>query len=94
MHLQLKIFYFCFSDNQCSGGNKETYKHVHILNRYNYQAFVLHPKKKFKITWFNHQTKIVDLDEFNKLFDKQRYFIVLPEDLGSDILSFPKKNDI
>ena len=86
-----KIFYFCFSDNQPSGGNKEIYKHVHILNRYNYQAFVLPPKKEFKITWFNHQTKIVDLDEFKNLFDKQRDFIVLPEDLGSDILSSPGK---
>ena len=93
MHLP-KIFYFCFSDNQSSGGNKEIYKHVHTLNRYNYQAFVLHPKKGFKITWFNYQTNIVDLDEFNNLFDKQRDFIVLPEDLGSDILSFPGKKVI
>lgn len=88
MHLP-KIFYYCFSDNQSSGGNKEIYKHVDILNRRNYQAFVLHTKNKFKITWFNHETKIVDLDAFNNLFDKEKDFIVLPEDLGNDILCFP-----
>lgn len=89
-----KIFYFCFSDNQSSGGNKEIYRHVDILNRFNYQAFVLHTQTDFIITWFNHTTKIVDLDAFNKLFDKERDFLVLPEDLGSGILSFPGKKVI
>jgi len=51
-------------------------------------SFCTSYKKKFKITWFNHDTKIVDLDAFNNLFDKEKDFIVLPEDLGSDILSF------
>jgi len=36
-------------------------------------AFVLHTKKR--ITWFNHDTKIVDLDAFNNLFDKEKDFI-------------------
>lgn len=89
-----KIFYFCFSDNQSSGGNKEIYRHVDILNKYNYQAFVLHPTKGFKVTWFDHQTKLVDLDTFNYLFDLERDFIVLPEDLGSEILCFPGKKII
>ena len=88
---QPKIFYFCFSDNQTSGGNKQIYKHVDILNKYGYQAFVLHPTEEFKITWFSHYTKIVDLNTFNELFDKERDFIVLPEDLGTDILTFPGK---
>ncbi len=86
---QPKIFYFCFSDNQSSGGNKEIYKHVDILNKHNYQAFVFHQTNNFNITWFNHHTKIVYLDAFNELFDKERDFLVLPEDVGSDILSFP-----
>jgi glycosyltransferase involved in cell wall biosynthesis len=89
-----KIFYFCFSDNQSSGGNKEIYRHVDILNKYNYQAFVLHPTKGFKVTWFDHQTKVVDLDTFNNLFDPERDFIVLPEDLGSEILCFSGKKVI
>jgi glycosyltransferase involved in cell wall biosynthesis len=91
---QSKIFYFCFSDNQSSGGNKEIYKHVDILNQHNYQAFVLHTKKNFKITWFNHQTQIIDLEQFEKLFYQETDFIVLPEDLGSDILSFSGKKII
>jgi len=32
-------------------------------------------------------TKIVDLDAFNNLFDKEKDFIVLPEDL--EVISFP-----
>ncbi len=89
-----KIFYFCFSDNQSSGGNKEIYRHVDILNKYNYQTFVLHPTKGFEVTWFDHQTKVVDLDTFNNLFDPERDFVVLPEDLGSEILCFPGKKVI
>ncbi len=88
---QLKIFYFCFSDNQSSGGNKEIYRHVEILTRHNYQAFILHMTKGFKLTWFNHQVNVIDLDTFKALFDQKKDFIVLPEDLGNDILSFPGK---
>lgn len=86
---QRKIFYFCFSDNQSSGGNKEIYRHVKILTQHGYQAFVLHTTREFKLTWFNHQVKVVDLDIFKALFSPEKDFIVLPEDLGSDILSFP-----
>lgn len=84
-----KIFYFCFSDNQSSGGNKEIYKHTEILNNNGYEAYVLHTTVNFKITWFPHNARIIYIDAFEQLFDKQTDFIVLPEDLGYDILSFP-----
>ncbi|AFZ32467.1 glycosyl transferase group 1 [Gloeocapsa sp. PCC 7428] len=84
-----KIFYFCFSDNQSSGGNKEIYKHTEILNRHGYEAYILHTTKNFKITWFHHHANIVYLDTFNKLIDRKNDFTVLPEDVGNDILSFP-----
>lgn len=89
-----KIFYFCFSDNQTSGGNKEIYRHVDLLNKNSYQAFVLHTTKGFKITWFNHETNIIDSDAFSKLFNKEKDFLVLPEDVGNDILSFCGKKII
>lgn len=88
---KLKIFYFCFSDNQFSGGNKEIYKHIDILNKYNYQAFVLHTTKDFTITWFQHNTKIIYLEEFQQIFDEKTDFIALPEDVGIEILTFPEK---
>lgn len=88
---QPKIFYFCFSDNQSSGGSKEIYRHVEILTKYGYQAFVLHTQRDFKITWFNHQVEIIDLEIFQNLFDSESDFLVFPEDLGNDILSFPGK---
>jgi len=72
---QSKIFYFCFSTNQSSGGNKEIYRHVEILTQHGYQAFVLHTTKDFSIAWFKHRVKIVDLDKFNELFDKDKDFI-------------------
>ena len=85
---QPKIFYFCASVNKALGGHKEIYRHVDILNKYNYQAFVIHKTKEFKITWFNHETKIVSLEEFHNVFDKERDFIVLPEEFGGDILFY------
>jgi len=84
-----KIFYFCFSDNQSSGGNKEIYKHSEVLNKHGYESYILHTTTNFKITWFNHNANIVYLDTFNKIFDKRQDFIVLPEDVGNDILTFP-----
>lgn len=91
---QPKIFYFCFSDNQSSGGNKEIYRHVDILNKHNYQAFILHTAAGFKVTWFDHHTKIINLDKFKSLFDPETDFIVFPEDYGNDILCFPGKKII
>jgi hypothetical protein len=88
------IFYFCYDHNRPTGGNKCIYRHVDILNKHNYKAFVLHTRKDFKLTWFGHQTPIVDLGTFKKVFARDKDFIVLPEDLGNNILTFPGKKII
>ncbi|MDZ7262908.1 MAG: glycosyltransferase family 1 protein, partial [candidate division KSB1 bacterium] len=65
------------------------YKHVDILNKHGYPAFALHRQKGFRLIWFDNETNVIYFDEFKRLYHPDRDFLVLPEDLGSKILSFP-----
>jgi len=85
MYLPKIFFYFALVIINLQEEIKK-YIHVNILNSYN-KAFVLHTKKRI-CCLINH-TKIVDLDAFNNLFDKEKDFIVLPEDPF-----FPGKSDL
>lgn len=70
------------------------YRHVDILNKHGYNAFVLHIQDGFRLTWFSNETKVVGLSEFKKMYDIERDFIACPEDLGNRILSFPGRKVI
>lgn len=70
------------------------YRHVDILNKHGYQTFALHIQKDFRLTWFENETRVIHLDEFKTMYHAERDFIVLPEDLGDKILSFPGKKVI
>lgn len=70
------------------------YRHVDILNRNGYRAFALHAGKDFKLNWFDNETNIICMDDFGKVYNPANDFIVLPEDLGNNILSFPGKKII
>jgi len=94
MRRECGIYYFCYSHNRPTGGQKETYKHVDILNASGYQAFAVHTAKGFRLTWFENRTKTVHFDEFRRIFNQEQDYIVLPEDLGSKILNFPGKKVI
>lgn len=91
---QPKIFYFCYDHQAPTGGQKQMYRHVDILNRNGYQAYAVHTIKGFRLIWFENDTKVIDWKMFNKLYSKNTDYIVLPEDLGNRILAFPGKKII
>ena len=70
------------------------YRHIDILNKHGYHAYALHIQKDFRLTWFDNETRVVHFDEFKTMYHAERDFIVLPEDLGDKILSFPGKKVI
>ncbi len=84
-----RIFYFCYRHNQPRGGQKHTYRHVDILNRNGWEAWVFHPGEDFRLTWFPNQTRVIGETEFAILFRQGIDILVLPEDLGTDIVNFP-----
>jgi glycosyltransferase involved in cell wall biosynthesis len=85
------IFYYCYSHERPSGGQKHTYQHVDILNRHGYKAFAFHTQKDFRLTWFDNETKVIDFESLKAIYDKERDYLVLPEDLGTKLLEFPGK---
>lgn len=89
-----KIFYFCFSHNRPTGGQKDTYKHVDILNSAGFESYVFHLSRGFRVTWFENNTRVVGPEEFTRLYNAQSDYIVLPEDLGAKISSFPGRKVI
>lgn len=91
---QPKMFYLCYDHQTPTGGHKQMYRHVDILNRNGYQAYAVHTIKGFRLTWFDNDTKTIDRQRFNNLYNKNRDYIVLPEDLGREILAFSGKKVI
>lgn len=89
-----KIFYYCYSHERPTGGQKHTYQHVDILNRHGYKAFAFHTKKEFRLTWFENETSVIDFESLKEIYDPARDYLVLPEDLGSKLLEFPGKKVI
>ncbi|MFA6599581.1 MAG: glycosyltransferase [Candidatus Omnitrophota bacterium] len=54
----MNIYYLSPDQNWPSGGVAKIYRHVDILNKYGYSAYVLHEKKGFRCTWFENKTKV------------------------------------
>ncbi|SFB21018.1 Glycosyl transferases group 1 [Flavobacterium swingsii] len=53
-----RIFFVCDDINAPTGGIKQIYRQVDILNNNGFNAFVLHRWYGFKCTWFKNETKI------------------------------------
>lgn len=58
MNKNSHIFVLCPDDDRPYGGVKQVYRHVDILNKNGFSAFVLHQKKGFRCTWFDNTTRI------------------------------------
>jgi glycosyltransferase involved in cell wall biosynthesis len=54
-----RVFYLCPDRNIPSGGIRTIYQHVDTLNSIGVDAFVLHHRRGFVCTWFEHRTKVV-----------------------------------
>lgn len=89
-----RIFYFCYSNNFPRDRQKDTYRHVDILNKHGFDAHVYHRKSGFRLTWFENETRVVDAAGFRQLFNPGSDYVVLPEDLGIQVLRFPGRKVI
>jgi len=59
----MAIYYFCPDSDKPSGGVKQIYRHVDVLNRHGMSAYVLHKKPGFRCSWFENDTNICNLGE-------------------------------
>ena len=80
-----KIYILCPDMKQSCGGVKQLYRHVDVLNKHGFDAFILHSKKGFRCTWFHNDTRIV----YKKYFLKSGIFSKLVTSSGVKI----NKND-
>ncbi len=54
----MNIYFYCPIFSEPTGAWKATYQMVDVLNEFNFSAYVLHPKKNFRYSWFQNKTKI------------------------------------
>ena len=87
--LLVRIFYFAYSHDRPTGGQKQTYRHVDILNHAGVEAYALHMTPGFRLRWIANDTRTIDYGGFKALHDPATDFVVVPEDLGEAMLRFP-----
>lgn len=87
----MRLFYHCYDHNRPSGGQKDTYQHVDVLNRLGYEAYAVHTAPGFRLNWFENTTAVIDAATFRSMHDASLDYVVLPEDLGAAILDYPGK---
>jgi hypothetical protein len=84
-----RVFYHCYDTPIPTGGQKHTYQHVDVLNAHDIEAYVMHQAEGVRLTWFENDTPVIARRELDARLDPARDFVVLPETLGSDVLSYP-----
>ena len=97
MNKKQRLLFICDDVNSPTGGVKQIYRQVDVLNSNGFNAFVLHRHYRFKCTWFKNQTHVA---YYYPLFDLLDNFSNTNE-YGRSVLgillsikSFYKKNII
>lgn len=88
------IYYYAYDHQKPRGGQKSVYRHVDILRANGRDAHVLHTEPGYRLAWFENNTSVVDGSAFRARFDPLRDVLVLPEDLGPRLGSFPGRKVI
>jgi len=88
------IYYYAYDHQKPRGGQKVAYRHVDTLRAHGHTAFIRHTAPGYRLTWFENQTAVVDDATFRARFDPATDVIVLPEDLGARIGTFPGRKVI
>ena len=70
----MKILILCSSTNKPVGGNRVLYRYCDLLNDFGLDAYILHPIKNFRCTWFKNNTKV-----YNKNFLNAEDHLIFPE---------------
>ena len=80
-------WFICPDFERPSGGIRKLYRSVDILNDAGLQAAIVHQRRGFRCTWFEHQTRIVSA---KRAVVSQRDVIVVPEIYGRSICDLPR----
>lgn len=67
-----KIYFLCPDNATATGGVKQLYRQVDILNKNGFNACILHKKKGFRSNWFINNTKI----EYNRPLFKEIIYLI------------------
>ncbi len=89
-----RIFYHCFDTPRPTGGQKSTYQHVDVLNDAGFEAYAVHSSERYRLQWFDNNTRVITWTNLWRLFDPQKDIMVLPENLGPKIFEFPGRKVI
>lgn len=81
-----EIFFICPTNSFASGGVKQIYRMVDVLNDNGFNAFVVH-KKQHRESWFKNSTKIL----YNPYIFKKIKFLQKKSFINRLILEFYKK---
>lgn len=76
-----RIFYECLDKDIAAGGVRRLYRHVEILNKHGFDAYVLHHEPDFRMTWFESYAPICYWDSNFELMPQD--ILVIPEGHGS-----------
>lgn len=71
------IYYSCPDSAAPSGGVRRIYRHVEILNKHDFSAFVLHSSPTFKIGWFESNAPVRFRSE--SFYFAESDIVVIPE---------------
>src|SRR5687767_2605725 len=88
-----KIFYWMADSPVPSGGEKNSYDHVNILNTSGFDAYAVHLKGQ-RYASLDSRTRVLCGDAFWDEFDASADYIVVPEGLGVLIGGLPGKKVI
>ena len=72
-----RILYFCPDFPQPSGGTKTLYRHAQRLRTLGFDAFIVHQKHSFALTWHSYTAPILWLEDKPQLHKDD--VLVFPE---------------
>ncbi len=76
------IYFYCYDLNIPSGGIRVLYKHVDVLNKNGFPAFILHQNPGFRCTWFENVTQVTNAVE-TRITPND--YLVIPEEIFAEI---------
>jgi hypothetical protein len=79
---KVNIYFYCYDLNIPSGGIRVLYKHVDILNKNGFSAFILHQNPGFRCTWFENLSPVANAVETRIMPND---YLVIPEEIFAKI---------
>lgn len=84
----MNLYFFCPENSQPSGGVKQIYRQVDILNNNGFSAFVVHQNENFRCNWFANSTLIAYTSQIEIKTDD---YLIVPEILVKNIANIQPK---